>query len=115
MGNRKAGRSKFTEYMIWAVLLLVIAVLTANIWVMQARAQSKAYDITGKELNDIQNYKKGWYKSWGGEFEESGGSLSSIVWYRVAQPSYYIVANDSRIQIAISEYDKDGKLSLIHI
>ena len=39
MGNRKAGRSKFTEYMIWAVLLLVIAVMTANIWVMQARAQ----------------------------------------------------------------------------
>lgn len=109
MGNRKAGRSKFIEYRIWAVLLLVIAVMTANIWVMQARAQSKAYDITGKELNDIQNYKKGWYKSWGGEFEESGGSLSSIIWYRVAQPSYYIVANDSRIQIAISEYDKDGK------
>lgn len=30
MGNRKAGRSKFTEYMIWAVLLLVIAVMTAR-------------------------------------------------------------------------------------
>lgn len=94
---------------ILAMILTVLAVMAVNLCKVQVHAQQEAYDLTGQEVNDIHNYQKGWYKSWGGGFEASGGSLSSIVWYQAEQPFYYITANDSRIQIAISEYDKDGK------
>ena len=62
-----------------------------------------------EELSNVENYIYGWYKSWGGEYEESNASLCTIQKYPVPDKSFYININDSRINISISEYDADGK------
>ncbi|MGN1187959.1 MAG: hypothetical protein ACI4R6_05655, partial [Lachnospiraceae bacterium] len=61
------------------------------------------------ELSNVENYIYGWYKSWGGEYEESNSSLCTVQKYPVPEKSFYVNINDSRINISISEYDADGK------
>lgn len=90
-------------------LLAVLLFITPEIIKLEVCAQNLAFSLKNADVNNIQNYQYGWYKSWGGEYAETKGSICSINWYIADKEFYYIVINDSRIQIAISEYDETGK------
>jgi aryl-phospho-beta-D-glucosidase BglC (GH1 family) len=51
----------------------------------------------------------GWYKSWGGTYEDSTSSICSTDYYKATEDTYYIKINDSRIKLQISEYNADKK------
>lgn len=75
---------------------------------------SDASAMFGPELNsastsNVANYRYGWYKSWGGEYEYSSGGACSRNYYRITLDSYYVNINDSRINVSIHEYDENGK------
>lgn len=74
---------------------------------------SDAQALFGSELStasasNVANYRYGWYKSWGGQYEYSSG-VCSRNYYRVTQDRYYVNINDSRIGVSIREYDENGK------
>lgn len=94
---------------IWRRLFLISVM---NFWLLfgiTVSAGENALELNSSNLNDIQNYQNGWYKSWGGAYAEANGSLCSVEWYLADKEYYYIHMNDSRIQLTISEYDVSGK------
>ena len=91
------------------LLAFSVVFLLFSIFKIQTYAQSQSLALTAENINNKQNYKNGWYKSWGGEFVESSGSISSITGYSADREFYYISINDSRVKIAVSEYDANGK------
>lgn len=70
--------------------------------------------VCAEEISETDNlslyteYQEGWYKSWGGEFEEVGGKFCTKEFYSVSEQIYYIQLNDARIQVSVSEYDANG-------
>ncbi|BCN29025.1 glycoside hydrolase family 5 protein [Anaeromicropila herbilytica] len=62
-----------------------------------------------ESLSNSYNYRKGWFKSWGGAFENSEGSLCTRNFYKVDGKPYIFNTNDSRITLTITEYDANGK------
>ena len=65
--------------------------------------------LNAESLSNYNNYRKGWFKSWGGKYESTAGSLCTRKLYKVNKEKYVINVNDSRIVISISEYDAEGK------
>lgn len=59
-------------------------------------------------LSSSENYRDGWYKSWGGAYENVKGSVCTKFFVNVPKDTYYIYINDSRVKLAISEYDQNG-------
>lgn len=62
-----------------------------------------------KFLSDKNNYKSGYYESWGAAYVEGGGSLCLKDKLPVTEDKYYFKINDERLFIAIQEYDINGK------
>jgi hypothetical protein len=60
-------------------------------------------------LSNYYNYRTGWFKSWGGVYENRDGSLCTRNFYKVDDKPYIFNVNDSRILLSISEYDANGK------
>lgn len=66
-------------------------------------------EIHLESLSNYSNYRKGWYKSWGGQYEHMAGRLCTRNLYKVDDKPYVVNINDSRIAIAISEFNAEGK------
>ena len=66
-------------------------------------------EVNTESFSNYYNYRKGWYKSWGGIFETSEGSLCTRNFYKVDDKPYIFNVNDSRISLSITEYDAKGK------
>ena len=62
-----------------------------------------------ESLSNYYNYRKGWYKSWGGIYENTEGSICTRSFYKVDDKPYRFNVNDSRVTIEINEYDAKGK------
>lgn len=60
-------------------------------------------------LSNSYNYRVGWFKSWGGVYENKEGSLCTRNFYKVDGNPYKLNVNDSRISLSITEYDATGK------
>lgn len=69
---------------------------------------NQAIEVDNDIINNAAGYREGWYKSWGGEYELVKDKVCTTYFIKVPQDSYYIYINDSRIKLAISEYDSDG-------
>lgn len=105
-----------------SIMLCLALVLSCNTQVVhaagsQATVQDSqgtmstddAMDLSMDRLNNIINYRVGWYKSWGGDYEAEAGGICSKGYYKAIDPEYQIYISDSRITISISEYDSSGK------
>lgn len=66
-------------------------------------------EVNIETLSNYYNYRTGWFKSWGGVYENRDGSLCTRNFYKVDDKPYIFNVNDSRILLSISEYDKNGK------
>lgn len=75
----------------------------------EVQSIDNAMDLSMDKLNNIINYRVGWYKSWGGAYEAESGGICSTGYYEVTDSEYQIYISDSRITISISEYDSSGK------
>lgn len=91
---------------LFTVWLISVVCFECSLEIKAAPIQS--LELTKENLCNPQNYKKGWYKSWGGSYEEGSGFCSAY-FYQVTKPSYYIYINSSQIEIIISEYDSNGR------
>ena len=91
---------------LFTVWLISVVCFECSLEIKAAPIQS--LELTKENLCNPQNYKKGWYKSWGGSYEEGSGFCSAY-FYQVTKPSYYIYINSSQIEITISEYDSNGR------
>lgn len=66
-------------------------------------------EVNVETLSNYYNYRTGWFKSWGGTYENRDGSLCTRNFYKVDDKPYIFNCNDSRILISITEYDANGK------
>lgn len=66
-------------------------------------------EIHKESLSNVCNYRNGWYKSWGGKYEELTGRLCNRNLYKVDNMPYVFNVNDSRITISIGEFNAEGK------
>ncbi len=92
--------------------ILMIGILSLILGLGQGvvRAEeTQSIELSVENLSNAANYQYGWYQSWGGAYKESTGSICSVKYYRVDKPVYHIYTNDSRIRIAIAEFDSTGK------
>lgn len=93
--------------LLFALWLISVACLECD---MEVKAvQERTLELTKENLSNPENYKKGWYKSWGGSYEEGNGSICSSSFFRITKAAYYIYINSSQIEVAVSEYDCNGK------
>lgn len=66
--------------------------------------------ILRSELSNFDNYRIGWYYSYGGYYDSTPqGSYCTKQLYSIKNKSYIININDSRSRISIQEYDENGK------
>ena len=66
-------------------------------------------ELNGESIVNYANYRKGWYKSWGGGYEYQANMECSRNRYLV-NPNYvyYFNTNDSRFCVSIQQYDENG-------
>ncbi|MDD5900412.1 MAG: cellulase family glycosylhydrolase, partial [Lachnospiraceae bacterium] len=60
-------------------------------------------------LSDGNNYVDGYYKHWGGEFEETKNAICATEFVAVTGDTYYYYTNDPRVLVTIQQYDKEKK------
>lgn len=67
-------------------------------------------ELKGESLVNYGNYRKGYYKKWGGEYDYSDTLFCQRNKYMI-NPSfeYYFNTNDSRFKLAVQQYDESGK------
>lgn len=91
------------------MLILALTIICMDIQYVFATELSNTMVLNSDSLNDKANYREGWYKSWGGSYEATGGSYCSNGYYIIGDETYYFYTNDSRVIISISEFDNTGK------
>lgn len=106
-------RAKVKVFGVILLILFFLSVDIPNVCATESSNEipelSNALELNNDNLNDTSNYREGWYKSWGGSYELTGGGYCSKTYYVVEEEQYYFYANDSRVIISISEYNGDGK------
>ena len=65
-------------------------------------------EIHIESLSNYYNFRSGWFKSWGGAYENLEGSLCTRNLYQVDAKTYIFNVNDSRISLSITEFDAKG-------
>lgn len=72
-------------------------------------AESLTSEVHIGTLSNASNYRYGHYYSWGGYYEKASGIYCTRNKYAInSNTNYYVNINDSRMQISLVEYDKDG-------
>ena len=65
-------------------------------------------EVHAESLSNYYSYRTGWFKSWGGAYENLDGSLCTRNLYKVDSKPYIFNVNDSRIALSITEFDAQG-------
>ena len=72
-------------------------------------AESLTSEVHKGTLSNASNYRYGHYYSWGGYYEQASGVYCTRNKYAIqADKTYYLNVNDSRMQLALVEYDSEG-------
>jgi aryl-phospho-beta-D-glucosidase BglC (GH1 family) len=90
-----------------ALVLVIALVMMDTCPIYAGNTEEGCLELTKENLSDPDNYKSGWYKSWGGEYEDAGSGLCSTKYYIVRDDEYIININNSNISMDISEYDQN--------
>lgn len=102
---------KFCGAFLLIVLILVLSMNKYNVLAVNSDIPevSNTLEINSDNLNNISNYRAGWYKSWGGSYELTDNGYCSNKYYAAEEEQYYFHTNDSRVILSISEFDNTGK------